>query len=120
MARWMLVVFVVCSSLIYSAAIARPIQDTASRVTTSKEGEENANPPFTGGKGVTTATKKDRESASGKDVDEKHTTFDKSKAGAEIMLGGLATAVFGVVVCYIKVTRRRSQKDQGEETTPKP
>lgn len=107
-----MLIFVVCSFLIYSVAIARPIQDTAAG-DTSNEGEENANPPLAQGKDVRTTA------ASSKD-DEKHTSFNKSKAGAEIMLGGLATAVFGVILCYIKVTRRRSKMDEEEETTPKP
>lgn len=37
--------------------------------------------------------------------------FDKSIAGGEVILGGLATAILAAIFCYIRVTR---QKD-GEE-----
>ncbi|XP_038982183.1 uncharacterized protein LOC120110672 [Phoenix dactylifera] len=33
--------------------------------------------------------------------------FDKSIAGGEIILAGLATAIFAAVFCYIRVTRQR-------------
>ncbi|RWW84437.1 hypothetical protein BHE74_00006966, partial [Ensete ventricosum] len=36
--------------------------------------------------------------------------LDKSIAGAEVMLGGLATAIFAAVFAYIRVTRKRSSE----------
>ncbi|MQL97713.1 hypothetical protein Taro_030421 [Colocasia esculenta] len=43
-----------------------------------------------------------------------HKSFDKSIAGAEVILGGLATAVIAAVFCYIRVTRRRCQEGPQE------
>ncbi|KAG6529939.1 hypothetical protein ZIOFF_012156 [Zingiber officinale] len=37
---------------------------------------------------------------------------DKSIAGAEVMLGGLATAVFAAIFAYIWVTRKRSSESK--------
>lgn len=34
---------------------------------------------------------------------------DKSIAGGGVIIGGLATAIFASVVCYIRVTRRRTE-----------
>ncbi|KAL4359734.1 hypothetical protein HN51_019468 [Arachis hypogaea] len=36
-----------------------------------------------------------------------HSTTDKSVAGGGVILGGLVTATFAAVFCYIRVTRRR-------------
>ncbi|GFS36733.1 RING/U-box superfamily protein [Actinidia rufa] len=37
----------------------------------------------------------------------KHHSSDKSVAGGGVIIGGLATAIFAAVYCYIRVTRRR-------------
>ncbi|KAG6751367.1 hypothetical protein POTOM_045901 [Populus tomentosa] len=37
----------------------------------------------------------------------KHHSSDKSVAGGGVIIGGLATATFAAVFCYIKVTRKR-------------
>uniref|UniRef100_A0A5B7BMT5 Transmembrane protein n=1 Tax=Davidia involucrata TaxID=16924 RepID=A0A5B7BMT5_DAVIN len=37
----------------------------------------------------------------------KHHSSDKSVAGGGVIIGGLVTAVFASVYCYIRVTRRR-------------
>uniref|UniRef100_A0A6M2EG69 Transmembrane protein n=1 Tax=Populus davidiana TaxID=266767 RepID=A0A6M2EG69_9ROSI len=37
----------------------------------------------------------------------KHHSSDKSVAGGGVILGGLVTAIFAAVFCYIRVTRRR-------------
>uniref|UniRef100_A0A6M2EGA8 Transmembrane protein n=1 Tax=Populus davidiana TaxID=266767 RepID=A0A6M2EGA8_9ROSI len=42
----------------------------------------------------------------------KHHSYDKSVAGGGVIIGGLATATFAAVFCYIKVTRKR-HGDQG-------
>ncbi|KAJ8466687.1 hypothetical protein OPV22_029239 [Ensete ventricosum] len=39
---------------------------------------------------------------------QRHRTPDKSIAGAEVILGGFATVVFGAIFAYIRVTRKRS------------
>uniref|UniRef100_A0A5B7BI76 Transmembrane protein n=1 Tax=Davidia involucrata TaxID=16924 RepID=A0A5B7BI76_DAVIN len=36
-----------------------------------------------------------------------HSSSDKSVAGGGVIIGGLITAVFAAVYCYIRVTRRR-------------
>ncbi|MED6183510.1 hypothetical protein PIB30_038439 [Stylosanthes scabra] len=36
-----------------------------------------------------------------------HSTTDKSVAGGGVILGGLVTATFAAVFCYIRVTRKR-------------
>jgi hypothetical protein len=38
---------------------------------------------------------------------EKHHSNDKSVAGGGVIIGGLLTALFAAVFCYIRVTRRR-------------
>lgn len=42
----------------------------------------------------------------------KHRSSDKSVAGGGFIIGGLATATFAAVFCYIRVTRKR-HGDQG-------
>ncbi|KAA8526459.1 hypothetical protein F0562_008338 [Nyssa sinensis] len=37
----------------------------------------------------------------------KHHSSDKSVAGGGVIIGGLFTAIFATVYCYIRVTRRR-------------
>lgn len=37
----------------------------------------------------------------------KHHSSDKSVAGGGVIIGGLVTAIFAAVYCYIRVTRRR-------------
>ncbi|KAL7086802.1 hypothetical protein ACP275_13G024000 [Erythranthe tilingii] len=37
-----------------------------------------------------------------------HHSPDKSVAGGGVILGGLVTAIFAAVYCYIRVTRKRS------------
>ncbi|RWW62012.1 hypothetical protein BHE74_00030882 [Ensete ventricosum] len=39
---------------------------------------------------------------------QRHRTPDKSIAGAEVILGGFATVVFGAIFAYIRVTSKRS------------
>lgn len=36
-----------------------------------------------------------------------HSSSDKSVAGGGVIIGGLATAIFAAVFCYIRVTRKR-------------
>ncbi|KAJ6745150.1 hypothetical protein OIU79_031324 [Salix purpurea] len=36
-----------------------------------------------------------------------HSPSDKSVAGGGVILGGLVTAIFAAVFCYIRVTRKR-------------
>lgn len=36
---------------------------------------------------------------------------DRSIAGAEVILGGLATAILGAIFAYIRVTRKQSAED---------
>lgn len=38
---------------------------------------------------------------------EKHHSSDKSVAGGGVIIGGLVTAIFAAVYCYIRVTRKR-------------
>lgn len=38
----------------------------------------------------------------------KHHSTDKSVAGGGVILGGLVTATFAAVFCYIRVTRKRN------------
>lgn len=37
----------------------------------------------------------------------KHRSTDKSVAGGGVIIGGLVTAIFAAVFCYIRVTRKR-------------
>ncbi|XP_048127417.1 uncharacterized protein LOC125312653 [Rhodamnia argentea] len=37
----------------------------------------------------------------------KHRSSDKSVAGGGVIIGGLVTAIFAAVFCYIRVTRKR-------------
>ncbi|CAL9078306.1 unnamed protein product [Musa textilis] len=41
-----------------------------------------------------------------------HRTSDKSIAGAEVILGGFATLVFGAIFAYIRVTTKRSSDNK--------
>lgn len=41
-----------------------------------------------------------------------HRAFDKSFAGGEVILGGLATAILAAVFCYIRVTRERVEDEK--------
>ncbi|KAG6739024.1 hypothetical protein POTOM_058659 [Populus tomentosa] len=43
----------------------------------------------------------------------KHHSSDKSVAGGGVILGGLVTAIFAAVFCYIRVTRRRHGRQGG-------
>ena len=36
-----------------------------------------------------------------------HSSSDKSVAGGGVIIGGLVTAIFAAVFCYIRVTRRK-------------
>nr|XP_033508450.1 uncharacterized protein LOC117273382 [Nicotiana tomentosiformis] len=40
-----------------------------------------------------------------------HHHSDKSVAGGGVIIGGLVTAIFAVVYCYIRVTRKRDDED---------
>lgn len=42
------------------------------------------------------------------DANHHHRASDKSIAGAEVILGGLASAVLGAIFAYIRVTRKQS------------
>ncbi|ONK74682.1 uncharacterized protein A4U43_C03F9060 [Asparagus officinalis] len=42
----------------------------------------------------------------------KHQPFDRSIAGAEVILGGLATTIFAAIFCYIRVTRQRTEEEE--------
>ncbi|CAL9130192.1 unnamed protein product [Musa textilis] len=44
------------------------------------------------------------------DANHHHRASDKSIAGAEVILGGLASAVVGAIFAYIRVTRKRSSE----------
>ncbi|KAJ7981358.1 putative Basic helix-loop-helix DNA-binding superfamily protein [Quillaja saponaria] len=39
----------------------------------------------------------------------KHHSTDKSVAGGGVIIGGLITAIFAAVFCYIRVTRKRQE-----------
>ncbi|KAL3509618.1 hypothetical protein ACH5RR_029019 [Cinchona calisaya] len=41
----------------------------------------------------------------------KHHSTDKSVAGGGVIIGGLVTAIFAAVYCYIRVTRKKSSSD---------
>ncbi|KAJ1394454.1 hypothetical protein SESBI_34156 [Sesbania bispinosa] len=49
------------------------------------------------------------EAAEGPDIRRlgKHHSTDKSVAGGGVIIGGLVTATFAAVFCYIRVTRKR-------------
>ncbi|TKY66929.1 hypothetical protein E2542_SST09820 [Spatholobus suberectus] len=40
----------------------------------------------------------------------KHHSTDKSVAGGGVIIGGLVTAIFAAVFCYIRVTRKRDTR----------
>ncbi|KDP32228.1 hypothetical protein JCGZ_13835 [Jatropha curcas] len=41
----------------------------------------------------------------------KHHSSDKSVAGGGVIIGGLVTAIFAAVFCYIRVTRKKGSDD---------
>lgn len=43
----------------------------------------------------------------------KHHSTDKSVAGGGVIIGGLVTAIFAAVFCYIRVTRRKDNTVSG-------
>ncbi|KAL6985283.1 hypothetical protein U1Q18_018661 [Sarracenia purpurea var. burkii] len=43
---------------------------------------------------------------------EKRLSSDKSMGSGGVIIGGLATAIFIAVYCYIRVTRRRDNNDK--------
>lgn len=43
----------------------------------------------------------------------KHHSSDKSVAGGGVIIGGLVTAIFAAVFCYIRVTRKRDGQNCG-------
>ncbi|CAL9168909.1 unnamed protein product [Musa hybrid cultivar] len=47
-------------------------------------------------------------SSATQDANHHHRASDKSIAGAEVILGGLASAVLGAIFAYIRVTRKQS------------
>ena len=44
----------------------------------------------------------------------KHHSTDKSVAGGGVIIGGLVTAIFAAVFCYIRVTRKRDSYCSGK------
>ncbi|CAL5342490.1 unnamed protein product [Camellia sinensis] len=42
----------------------------------------------------------------------KHHSPDKSVAGGGVIIGGLVTAIFAAVYCYIRVTRRKDGEEK--------
>lgn len=44
-------------------------------------------------------------------IEREHHHSDKSVAGGGVIIGGLVTAIFAVVYCYIRVTRKRDDED---------
>ncbi|CAN4104842.1 unnamed protein product [Withania somnifera] len=43
-------------------------------------------------------------------METKHNHSDKSVAGGGVIIGGLVTAIFAAVYCYIRVTRKRDHQ----------
>lgn len=56
----------------------------------------------------------ERKIASGPEqhVKHHHRSFDKSVAGAHVILGGLVVAIFAAAVAYIWVTRKRTSSNK--------
>ncbi|VFQ93806.1 unnamed protein product [Cuscuta campestris] len=67
-----------------------------------------ADPPLPGGPG----SESGEEEAEAPESVATHHHSDKSVAGGEVIIGGLVTALFAAVYCYIRVTRRRVEGDQ--------
>ncbi|KAK4714238.1 hypothetical protein R3W88_020145 [Solanum pinnatisectum] len=44
-------------------------------------------------------------------METEHHHSDKSVAGGGVIIGGLVTAIFATVYCYIRVTRKKSDAD---------
>ncbi|KAL2466304.1 hypothetical protein Adt_42155 [Abeliophyllum distichum] len=52
----------------------------------------------------------ERESIEAAEAPQKHhSSFDKSVAGGGVIIGGLVTAIFAAVYCYIRLTRTRTR-----------
>ncbi|PIN19632.1 hypothetical protein CDL12_07691 [Handroanthus impetiginosus] len=79
-----------------------------SRTLLSEPEKSIAAPPA--GKDLEQADDKERETAAEAPESRKlgrHHSPDKSVAGGGVIIGGLVTAIFAAVYCYIRVTRRR-------------
>ncbi|CAI9787590.1 unnamed protein product [Fraxinus pennsylvanica] len=78
------------------------------RALLEKEQKSIADPP----------SEKEREEAEApeeeKEENEVHHSSDKSVAGGGVIIGGLVTAIFAAVYCYIRVTRRRKTTIDGQ------
>lgn len=88
-------------------------------VPTVAVGSTIATPPSSGSDGGVTESSSEGESESsgvaqppviGR-LGRRHST-DKSVAGGGVIIGGLVTAVFAAVYCYIRVTRRRPNDEK--------
>ncbi|KAK1260687.1 hypothetical protein QJS04_geneDACA019049 [Acorus gramineus] len=84
MAQQLLLVF----SVLVATAMARPLLPTMVGLAESP----TSNAPTSGGAGGPTPAAR---------------RHGSSAAGGEIIVGGLATAILGVIVWYIRMTRRR-------------
>uniref|UniRef100_A0A6V7QUC1 Transmembrane protein n=1 Tax=Ananas comosus var. bracteatus TaxID=296719 RepID=A0A6V7QUC1_ANACO len=96
-------------------ATARPIHAEAKAAAIQMGLQEGAEAPSASSgaedKGMTATAPESSEAW--RRIENRHRRpFDKSIFAAEVMLGGLATAVFGAVVAYIRVTRKRDSENK--------
>nr|GMD33484.1 Actin cytoskeleton-regulatory complex protein [Ipomoea batatas] len=70
-----------------------------------------ADPPAPGGQDSSPEGKGDAGAPESVETAEHHHS-DKSVAGGGVIIGGLVTAIFAAVYCYIRVTRKRVNGDQ--------
>lgn len=73
-----------------------------------------ADPPVPGGRESSSEGKREAGEAGAPESLEtaEHHHSDKSVAGGGVIIGGLVTAIFAAVYCYIRVTRKRVDGDQ--------
>ena len=105
MAHHLLFCFVIANAIV-TLATARPFAVMLHTTAVQLHGHGGAHPPLANGMELGIG------GAPEMALHPKHRPSDKSIAGAEVILGGLATAIFAAIFCYIRVTRQRDEEEK--------
>ncbi|KAJ0054238.1 uncharacterized protein LOC116132262 [Pistacia vera] len=108
MARLVLVLFIVVGILVLQA-VAEKSEVNPSVVKSQSEDE----PAGISDQPASSPSKSSSDESTAAEAPEirrmgKHHSSDKSVAGGGVIIGGLVTAIFAAVFCYIRVTRRNN------------